>query len=104
MRERTTRSRSHPPASSINSCRNRHCPKCQTSAREEWLAKRTKDLLPARYFHVVFTLPHELSALVQLQPPLAFSTRTFAPLGHLRRMIDRASEHPPTGNARIEPV
>jgi hypothetical protein len=51
-------------AISYNSCRNRHCPKCQTSAREQWLAKRAKDLLPGRYFHVVFTLPHELSALV----------------------------------------
>jgi hypothetical protein len=51
-------------AISYNSCRNRHCPKCQTSAREQWLAKRSEDLLPVPYFHLVFTLPHELSALV----------------------------------------
>ena len=50
-------------AISYNSCRNRHCPKCQTRAREQWLAKRAEDLLPVPYFHVVFTLPHELSAL-----------------------------------------
>ncbi len=50
-------------AISYNSCRNRHCPKCQTNAREQWLAKRSEDLLPVPYFHVVFTLPHDLSAL-----------------------------------------
>jgi hypothetical protein len=50
-------------AISYNSCRNRHCPKCQTSAREQWLAKRSEDLLPVPYFHLVFTIPHELSAL-----------------------------------------
>jgi Putative transposase/Transposase zinc-binding domain len=50
-------------AISYNSCRNRHCPKCQTNAREQWLAKRSEDLLPVPYFHLVFTLPHELSAL-----------------------------------------
>jgi hypothetical protein len=50
-------------AISYNSCRNRHCPKCQTNARELWLAKRTEDLLEVPYFHVVFTLPHDLSAL-----------------------------------------
>src|SRR5277367_6882125 len=49
---------------SYNSCRNRHCPKCQTNAREQWLAKRAEDLLPAPYFHVVFTIPHDLSALM----------------------------------------
>jgi len=40
-----------------NSCRNRHCPKCQGAARLEWLAARQADLLPVEYFHVVFTLP-----------------------------------------------
>jgi hypothetical protein len=51
-------------AISYNSCRNRHCPKCQTNAREQWLAKRAEDLLPVPYFHVVFTIPHDLSALM----------------------------------------
>jgi Putative transposase/Transposase zinc-binding domain len=49
---------------SYNSCRNRHCPKCQGNARTKWLAARSAELLPVPYFHVVFTLPHELSALV----------------------------------------
>src|ERR1039457_6241772 len=51
-------------AISFNSCRNRHCPKCQGNARVKWLAARSAELLPVPYFHVVFTLPHELSALV----------------------------------------
>jgi len=50
-------------AISFHSCRNRHCPKCQTNAREKWLAGRSQELLPVSYVHVVFTLPHELSWL-----------------------------------------
>ena len=50
-------------AVSFNSCRNRHCPKCQVNARKKWVQLRTEELLPIKYFHVVFTLPHELSAL-----------------------------------------
>jgi len=50
-------------AISFFSCRNRHCPKCQTNARNKWLAARSQELLPVSYSHVVFTLPHELSAL-----------------------------------------
>jgi len=50
-------------AISYNSCRNRHCPKCQAQARERWLAAREQDLLGVSYFHVVFTLPQELNAL-----------------------------------------
>jgi len=50
-------------AISYNSCRNRHCPKCLTNARDRWLADRQKELLNVGYFHVVFTLPHELSGL-----------------------------------------
>jgi hypothetical protein len=53
-------------AISYNSCRNRHCPKCQTSARERWIAARRRELLPTRYVHVVFTLPPQL-ALLALQ-------------------------------------
>jgi len=51
---------------SYNSCRNRHCPKCQTLAKEKWIEARGKDLLPVEYFHVVFTIPSELNALVLL--------------------------------------
>ena len=50
-------------AISFNSCRNRHCPKCQGNARAKWLAARAAELLPVPYFHVVLTLPHDLSAL-----------------------------------------
>jgi len=46
-----------------NSCRNRHCPKCQANARDRWLAAREKELLPTRYVHVVFTLPRQLAPL-----------------------------------------
>src|SRR6201984_3114551 len=49
---------------SYNSCRNRHCPKCQTAARERWIAARRRELLPTRYLHVVFTLPGRLAPLV----------------------------------------
>ncbi len=50
-------------AISFNSCRNRHCPKCQANARDRWIAARRRDLLPTRYVHVVFTLPHQLAPL-----------------------------------------
>ncbi len=46
-----------------NSCRNRHCPKCQTTTRERWLAERRADLLPVPYFHVVFTVPAEAAEI-----------------------------------------
>src|ERR1035437_3853769 len=51
------------PAISYNSCRDRHCPKCQANARHRWLTARRQELLPTRYVHVVFTLPHELAPL-----------------------------------------
>jgi hypothetical protein len=50
-------------AISFNSCRNRHCPKCQSNARDRWLEARRKELLPVRYAHVVFTLPGPLAPL-----------------------------------------
>jgi rubredoxin len=49
---------------SYNSCRDRHCPKCQTAARDRWIAARRRELLPTGYLHVVFTLPHRLAPLV----------------------------------------
>ncbi|PJB00068.1 MAG: IS91 family transposase [Ignavibacteriales bacterium CG_4_9_14_3_um_filter_30_11] len=48
---------------SYNSCRNRHCPKCQSLAREKWIDERKKELLPVKYFHVVFTIPEELNRI-----------------------------------------
>jgi hypothetical protein len=59
-------------AISYNSCRNRHCPKCQTNVREQWLAQRSAELLPVPYFHVVFTLPHDLSALALQNKKLVY--------------------------------
>ena len=50
-------------AISYNSCRNRHCPKCQSGARDNWIAARQNELLAVAYVHVVFTLPHQLSQL-----------------------------------------
>ena len=47
-----------------HSCRNRHCPLCQTRAKEAWLAARQREVLPVRYFHLVFTLPHDLNGLI----------------------------------------
>ena len=49
---------------SYNSCRNRHCPKCQSLAKAKWLEKQTAELLPVGYYHLVFTLPHELNRLI----------------------------------------
>ena len=66
-RDRCTRC-GYTAAISYNSCRNRHCPKCQTNAREKWLAARTKELMAVPYVHVVFTLPHQLA-------PLAFHNK-----------------------------
>jgi hypothetical protein len=49
-----------------NSCRDRHCPKCQTLVKEKWLNNRKAELLPCPYFHNVFTLPHELNSLIMV--------------------------------------
>ena len=60
-------------AISYNSCRNRHCPKCQAQARQRWLAAREKELLGVSYFHVVFTLPHALIPLCQRNPQVLYN-------------------------------
>jgi hypothetical protein len=56
-----------------NSCRNRHCPKCQGLARARWLADRQAELLPVGYFHNVFTLPHELNDLLAANQRLLYN-------------------------------
>jgi hypothetical protein len=56
-----------------NSCRNRHCPKCQGLARAQWLADRQSELLPVGYFHNVFTLPHELNDLLAANPRVLYN-------------------------------
>ena len=57
---------------SYNSCRNRHCPKCQSLARARWLEQRHADLLPVEYFHVVFTLPEPITALAFHNPKVVY--------------------------------
>jgi putative transposase/transposase-like zinc-binding protein len=57
-----------------NSCRNRHCPKCQAAARAEWLDERAAELLPVEYFHVVFTLPAELGPVALQNQRLVYGT------------------------------
>lgn len=59
---------------SYNSCRNRHCPKCQGIQREEWIQKRERELLPVPYFHLVFTLPDILNRLCLCQGKVTYST------------------------------
>ncbi len=58
---------------SYNSCRNRHCPKCQFLKKEQWIEAREKDLLPIVYFHVVFTIPHLLNLLVRYNEELLYN-------------------------------
>jgi hypothetical protein len=73
-----------------NSCRNRHCPKCQCLAQERWIAARSERLLPERHFHVVFTVPSELRALCRRVPRAVFDAlfrcagETLLELGHSR--------------------
>ena len=58
---------------SFNSCRNRHCPKCQHSVQEEWVESQMSKLLPVGYFHTVFTIPQELNTLVLQNQKLLYS-------------------------------
>jgi hypothetical protein len=55
-----------------HSCRNRHCPLCQTRAKEAWLAARRRELLPVPYFHLVFTLPHDLNGVIGQRPRVLY--------------------------------
>ncbi len=58
---------------SYNSCRNRHCPKCQSLAQARWIREREARILPVRYFHVVFTLPQQLRRICRTHPELMYS-------------------------------
>ncbi len=60
-------------AISYNSCRNRHCPKCQSLKQARWLTDRLERLLPTQYFHLVVTLPHELQVLARYNPDLIYN-------------------------------
>src|SRR5213592_3416290 len=55
------------------SCRNRHCPKCQTNAREKWLRARQRELLPVGYYHLVFSVPHSLVPLIWQNKKVLFA-------------------------------
>ena len=58
---------------SYNSCRDRHCPKCQTLVKERWLNDRKAELLPCGYFHLVFTLPHDLNPIILCNKKVTFN-------------------------------
>jgi hypothetical protein len=75
-----------------NSCRNRHCPKCQSLARARWLQARLDDLLPVEYFHVVFTLPEQLAA-VALQNKRVVYNLLFAAASQTLRTIAADPRH-----------
>jgi hypothetical protein len=69
-----------------NSCRNRHCPKCQSLVQEEWIAERSERMLAVGHFHVVFTLPSELRALAKFAPGRLYSALFAAAWGTLREL------------------
>ncbi len=77
---------------SYNSCRNRHCPKCQGSARAKWLAAEQALLLPVPYFHVIFTLPHLLNPLVRVNQR-ALYTLLFQTVARTLRQFARDPQH-----------
>jgi len=76
-----------------NSCRNRHCPKCGSLAKERWLLARKKDVLPVVYFHVVFTIPNILNPLILMNQRVVYNilfragSETLLELGRDRRHL-----------------
>jgi len=79
-------------AISYNSCRNRHCPKCQAQSRQRWVAKREQELLDTSYFHVVFTVPHELNVLA-LDNPRLFYDLLFSASAQTMREVAADPKH-----------
>ncbi|GAM05551.1 hypothetical protein MBENS4_2549 [Novosphingobium sp. MBES04] len=75
-----------------NSCRNRHCPKCQGAAARTWLAEREADLLPVGYFHVVFTLPAEVADIAFQNKALLVNADPKIPRSGLSRTFGAADE------------
>lgn len=75
-----------------NSCRNRHCPKCQGSAAKRWLAERQTDLLPVEYFHVVFTVPAAVAAIAFYNPAVVYDL-LFKVTAETLRTIARDPKH-----------
>lgn len=70
---------------SYNSCRNRHCPKCQATNRERWILDRENELLPVPYYHIVFTLPHHLNTLSLQYPKQVYNTLFRSAWGTIKR-------------------
>lgn len=71
------------------SCRDRHCPRCQGMATAKWAAKQQDNLLPCRYFHLVFTLPHELNIIAQYTPRVLYQCLFQSAWQTLRQFADR---------------
>ena len=69
---------------SYNSCRNRHCPKCQSLARAEWLEDRRAEILDTQYFHVVFTVPEEIAGEEIMAAPVG-NRQISSPVSRLRQ-------------------
>jgi hypothetical protein len=69
-----------------NSCRNRHCPKCQAQTRARWLTAQAEHLLPVEYYHLVFTLPNELSDLARANPTVLYDLLFQAAAGAIRQV------------------
>ena len=80
------------PQIAYNSCRNRHCPKCQSSAAQRWLEARQADLLPVDYYHVVFTLPAPISAIAYYNKEVIYSL-LFAVAAETLRTIAADPKH-----------
>ena len=75
-----------------NSCRNRHCPKCQASTAKRWLIRRQAELLPVEYYHVVFTLPAQIADIAFQNPALVYNL-LFKVTSQTLRTIARDPKH-----------
>ena len=75
-----------------NSCRNRHCPKCQSLARAQWIEQRQEELLDTQYFHVVFTLPEEVAAIAYQNKAVVYNL-LFAATAETLRTIAADPKH-----------
>ncbi len=82
---------------SYNSCRNRHCPKCQASKQAQWVYERTQELLPIKYFHIVFTVPSALNALILQNKRLLYDVLFRA----ASETLQQAAENPKNLGAQI---
>jgi len=75
-----------------NSCRNRHCPKCQNMPREQWLEARKAELLPIIYFHNVFTLPHDLNPIILYNKKVLTKIRQLHGLPKTDKVVEKSVE------------